>query len=142
LAHALIKKIGQVIGKPNLRISDDAIGLLLARDWPGNVRELENSLTQAMLHARTDLITPELFDSAAAISSGQRGPAPPPAGENARGDLVLTLEEVEADYIQRVLDRTHGHKSRSCAILGISRPALDRKIRKYGLRVPDKQDTP
>jgi len=140
LAHALMQKIGQVIGKPNLRISDDAIRLLLARDWPGNVRELENSLTQAMLHARTDLITLELFDTPAAPPSKEQDTAPPPPGEIAHGEPVRTLEEVEAEYIQRVLDHTQGHKSRSCTILGISRPALDRKIRKFGLRVPDKQD--
>jgi transcriptional regulator with PAS, ATPase and Fis domain len=43
---------------------------------------------------------------------------------------------LEAEHIQRVLDHTGGHKGQSCEILGISRPALDRKITKYGLRLP------
>ena len=37
--------------------------------------------------------------------------------------------------LKRVLDHTGGHKARSCEILGISRPALDRKIAKFGLNV-------
>ena len=51
-------------------------------------------------------------------------------------DKDVTFEQVEAAHIQRVLDHTDGHKGRSCKILGISRPALDRKILKYGLQVP------
>jgi two-component system response regulator AtoC len=48
----------------------------------------------------------------------------------------MSLEQVEAAHIQRVLHHTDGHKGRSCEILGISRPALDRKIEKYALIVP------
>ena len=40
--------------------------------------------------------------------------------------------------VGQVLYFTGGHKGRSCDILGISRPALDRKIKKYGLDLPDK----
>jgi two-component system response regulator AtoC len=58
-------------------------------------------------------------------------------GATADLDLVLrTLDAVEAEHIQRVLDHVQGHKGRTCEILGISRPALDRKIVRYGLRVP------
>jgi len=35
-----------------------------------------------------------------------------------------------------VLNYTGGHKGKSCDILGISRPALDRKIKKYALMLP------
>jgi DNA-binding NtrC family response regulator len=51
---------------------------------------------------------------------------------------LQTLDAVEAEHIQRVLDHTGGHKGQSCEILGISRPALDRKITKYGLRLPQR----
>jgi DNA-binding protein Fis len=37
-----------------------------------------------------------------------------------------------------VLRHTGGHKGNSCEILGISRPALDRKIQKYGLTLPER----
>ena len=46
--------------------------------------------------------------------------------------------EVEAEHIQSVLNRVGGHKGRTCDILGISRPALDRKITKYALEVPSR----
>ena len=47
--------------------------------------------------------------------------------------MLRTLEQVEAEHIQRVLIHTGGHKGRTSQILDISRPALDRKIKKYGL---------
>ena len=57
-----------------------------------------------------------------------------PATENTDEEL-LTLDELEARHIQKVLNHTGGHKSNTCRILGISRPALDRKIEKYQLSV-------
>ena len=50
--------------------------------------------------------------------------------------MLRTLDELEAEHIQLVLNHTGGHKGKSCDILGISRPALDRKIRKYELTLP------
>ena len=49
---------------------------------------------------------------------------------------LLSLDEVEALHIQRVLAATRGHKGHTCDILKISRPALDRKIQKYQLQLP------
>ena len=46
---------------------------------------------------------------------------------------VQTLDEVEKAHIERVFAMTKGHKGRACQILGISRPTLERKLRKYGL---------
>ena len=45
-----------------------------------------------------------------------------------------TLEEVERRHVVRVLDSTGGHKARAAALLGISRPRLNRLLDKYGVR--------
>ena len=83
-----------------------------------------------MVRARDVLLVPELLQLPA--DTGEVSAAPT-AGDN--GPL-LSLEEMEAAHIQRVLNHTRGHKGQTCEILGISRPALDRKISKYGLHVP------
>ncbi|MCB1876275.1 MAG: sigma-54-dependent Fis family transcriptional regulator [Chromatiales bacterium] len=129
LADALMHKLSPTIHKPVLTVTDAAKLRLRDYHWPGNVRELENVLTQAMVHARNGILTPDLL------------PAPSQAGAatvtQADGDPRLaTLDEMEASHIQRVLTHTGGHKGRSCEILGISRPALDRKIKRYQLRLP------
>jgi len=44
---------------------------------------------------------------------------------------IATLDEVEREHIVRVWALTKGHKGRTCQILGISRPTLERKLKKY-----------
>ncbi|MDJ0741612.1 MAG: sigma-54 dependent transcriptional regulator [Gammaproteobacteria bacterium] len=135
LAGALLERAAQQNAQEPPQLHDSAIQRLCRHDWPGNVRELENALTQAMVFARDGQITAEHIrlkgEAAAAAAGAATGPADAP------DDAPLaSLEQVEAAHIQRVLDHTGGHKGRSCEILGISRPALDRKIDKYALTLP------
>ena len=46
---------------------------------------------------------------------------------------LSTLEVVEREHVIRVLEATGNHKSRAAGLLGISRPRLDRLIKKHGL---------
>jgi two-component system response regulator AtoC len=48
-----------------------------------------------------------------------------------KGDLFTTLAEVEKRHIFEILDATHGNKSKTAEILGISRAALWRKLKKF-----------
>ncbi|HFE48827.1 MAG TPA: sigma-54-dependent Fis family transcriptional regulator [Chromatiaceae bacterium] len=130
LAKGLMERIARQIHKPAPTLSDEALDILQAWGWPGNVRELENTLTHAMVHARGRVLTPDLFSSL--IPTAIADTAPP--GQTARP--LRSLDEVEAEHIQIVLRHTGGHKGKTCDILGISRPALDRKIKKYDLQVP------
>lgn len=133
LVEGLAARVADRLDRPVPGFAEPALVALRAYDWPGNVRELENLLTRALVKARDGVITPDLLDLPA------RGEAPSSArgaaDEDSAASVLRTLEEVEAEHIQRVLVHTEGHKGRSAEILGISRPALDRKIFKYGLRV-------
>ena len=135
LAGALIEKIARKIHKPVLNLSNDALSALQSYDWPGNVRELENILTQALVHARSGIITPELLNlertmgSEPKVSGGKTQVLP-------ATQAIKSLDQVESEHIQLVINHTKGHKGRTCEILGISRPALDRKIKKYNLTIP------
>ncbi len=130
LTRALLEKIGRSLHKPPLRVTDAALAKLTTYSWPGNVRELENVLTQAMVRARDVLLVPSLLPLSEGVEEM--------SGESSTEELgrLLSLEEIEAAHVQRVLNHTHGHKGQTCKILGISRPALDRKIAKYDLHVP------
>ncbi|WP_462322929.1 sigma-54-dependent transcriptional regulator [Halochromatium sp.] len=153
LVTALLARIAERLERPCPGITEAALQHLGRYDWPGNVRELENLLTQAVLQARQGTITPELLrfggvestqgvggastnldaDRGSPGGSAQRSGAVAPTADT---PALRSLDEVAAEHIQRVLEHTDGHKGRSCEILGISRPALDRKIEKYGLEVP------
>jgi DNA-binding NtrC family response regulator len=101
-------------------ISRAAMEALMTDEWPGNVRELENCLTRATVLASGEVI------HADHIQIGQ-GPHDDSAG-------LGSLESLERAHVERVLASTGGHKAQAAEILGISRPRLDRALRKYGLQ--------
>ncbi len=129
LAQALLDRIAATEGLCLPPLSETVMRQLQAYSWPGNVRELENVLTQAKVQARNGAILPEH------IRCNETSAGSSAAGRRLETDL-RSLQAVEAEHVQRILDHTQGHKGRSCEILGISRPALDRKIARYRLRLP------
>ncbi|MCB1868926.1 MAG: sigma-54-dependent Fis family transcriptional regulator, partial [Gammaproteobacteria bacterium] len=85
--------------------------------------------------ARGGVLTPDLLPmKQTAVVAESFGRVPEASLQAA--SVLKTLNQVEAEHIQQVLNHTGGHKGKSCDILGISRPALDRKIKKYALTLP------
>jgi two-component system response regulator AtoC len=132
LVEGLLAKITRDLAKEVRYVTPTAFARLVAYPWPGNVRELENTLTRAVVMAKTDVIDETLLRLG--------GAAPATGGDAATAtaadpDATLpTLREIERRHIARVLAHTEWNKRRACAILDISRPTLDRKIEEYGLR--------
>ena len=135
LAEGLLRRIAERSEIPPPQLTEPALSALQVYDWPGNVREMENLLTQATMHARNGIITPDLL-----IFTGRSDQPGQGAGVeiNLEAQILRTLDQVEEEHVQRVLNYTGGHKGRTSEILGISRPALDRKIVKYNLMLPEK----
>ena len=128
LVEHLLVKINQRLHKNLRRVPREVIEKLQRRPWPGNVRELENVLTRAAVLSQGDMLLEEhLVDPG--ITARQDGPVLPPAVN----DRIATLDEVERDHIVRVWALTKGHKGKTCQMLGISRPTLERKLKKYAI---------
>jgi DNA-binding NtrC family response regulator len=125
LVEGLLAKITRDLGKDIRYVTPTALARLGARDWPGNIRELENTLTRAVVLAKTDVLDETLLPNASAGA---------PAANHPHDAELPTLREIERRHIVRVLAETEWNKRRACAILDISRPTLDRKIDEYGLR--------
>jgi two-component system response regulator AtoC len=128
LVEHLLVKINQRLHKNLRRVPRETLEKLMARSWPGNVRELENVLTRAAVLSQGDLLLEEHLVEASRPELRPAASPPPPVD-----GPVPTLDEVERAHIERVFAMTKGHKGRACQILGISRPTLERKLRKYGL---------
>jgi DNA-binding NtrC family response regulator len=114
------------IGPHPFQIQPEALEALKRHDWPGNVRELANVLERAQILAEGDTIT--LDDLPENIAEGAGGHAARAAGSHPHH-----LREVERRHVLDILRAEKGNKVHAAKILGISRRALYRLIRKYHL---------
>lgn len=126
LAEHFIKLYARKYSRPLNGISQAAYGRLFAHAWPGNVRELQNVIERAALLAKGNKVEPvDLpFDNGAVSER---------AAQSAGWDFPsnMTLEDIEKLVIERTLQRTGGNKQAAANLLGIYRPRLYSKIRKY-----------
>jgi DNA-binding NtrC family response regulator len=110
-------------------VSKDAMDILLKYDWPGNVRELENVMERALILDESGTIGPDALPEKVRL------------GTSHRGSLIidsptLTLEELEKEYILKVLNSTRWQKKKASDILGINASTLYRKLIAYGVEKP------
>jgi len=103
-------------------LSADVLKLLTAHEWKGNVRELENVIERAVTLTRGEKVMPEDLPPAIHGSRGDKKVIDDAA------DRTLPLDEVEKEYILRILDKTGGNKYQAAQILGIDRKTLYRKL--------------
>jgi two-component system, NtrC family, response regulator AtoC len=135
LVEHLLLKINQRLHKNLRRVPRDVLEKLQRRAWPGNVRELENVLTRAAVLSQGDMLLEEhLIEQPAPLPRSLPHLA---AQAKAHSDRIQTLDEIEREHIERVWAFTNGHRGKTCQLLGISRPTLERKLRKYGLSATD-----
>ena len=132
LAQHFIDELSERVGKPVQGISSEAAPNLLDYDWPGNVRELENAMERAVTLTRFERITVEdLPERITSYESTRINPVEFDAQQ------VLTLQELERRYIERVLKAVGGNKTRAAKLLGLDRRTLYRKLDRYEEAAPD-----
>lgn len=105
--------------------SEATISCLMDYHWPGNVRELKSVIRRASALSERDILWIEDLGIKVDIDIETR---------YYRQD-DLSLETFERKHIERVLRITGGNKSRTCSLLGITRPTLDQKIKKYNINI-------
>lgn len=106
------------------KIGEGVIELLQKHDWQGNVRELENTILQAIVMSKADVLEKE---NITLITRSQ------PVAESPAEMPFKTLAELEKFHIKRVLDELKWNKQEAAGYLDITRPTLNAKIEKYQL---------
>jgi transcriptional regulator with PAS, ATPase and Fis domain len=107
------------------RLSAKAIEALRSHRWSGNVRELAMAVQRAAILCSKDVIGPE------DLPLDLRGPA---AWKSAAKETGLTLEQLEREYVQSVLDSNRGHKGKTAKALDIDPKTLYNKMKLWGIR--------
>ncbi len=136
LTEHFLKLYARKYSRPINGVSQAAYGRLFAHPFPGNVRELQNIMERAVLLAKGNKIEPvDLpFDN---------GTPPERTAQSTEWEIPpnMTLEDIEKIVIEKTLQRTGGNKQAAANLLGIYRPRLYSKIRKYKIE-PNSSATP
>jgi len=121
LIQHFITKFSNEFKKNISGVSKDALKLLLNYSWPGNVRELENVIQRAMTLSKHEVILVEDLPAQMVQEKDE--------------DLIekgvrekYTVDQLEKEYIKKVLIEVGGNKSKAADILGLDRKTLYRKL--------------
>jgi transcriptional regulator with PAS, ATPase and Fis domain len=116
-----LKKINLELHKSVNIIPYEVMEMLKNHEWVGNVRELENTLMNAVLLAKGNILEKEYFNFT--IYSSKKNEI----------KSLKTLAEAEKDHIQYVLEQVQWNKNQASKILGITKTTLYNKIALYNL---------
>ncbi len=129
LTRMFIKQCAQRLDKQVSDISPEALGAFMAYSWPGNLRELRNAVESSVNLAMNEEIMLSDIPTAILRATGIQP-------ENAASNSLLLTElnsagkRAETEMILELMERYNGNKSMVAEKLGISRPALYRKLKK------------
>jgi two-component system, NtrC family, response regulator len=104
--------------KPGLSLSKETVQLLQHHSWKGNIRELRNVMERATILTDGRIILPEHLPYEIQQQNN-----------NSTGNL--SLSSVEKKHIEKVLQHTHGNKTKAAEYLGIGLTTLYRKMEEY-----------
>lgn len=126
---------------PPVAFSPPALRLIENYSWPGNIRELENVVTRAVALSdhlvQPDDLPEHIRAFTSEFSSKSECPGPTPI-------LVvndwITLGELEAQYLARVLTNTSGNRQAAARILNVDRKTIDRMMKRHQISLMDVND--
>ena len=121
LSEHLLAQSSSLLGEHHT-LAPEAVDKLATYDFPGNVRELRNLLQRAATMSVGGIITARDLEL--------------PKHEDAPEEEV-SLEDVEARYINELLHRHNGRRAEVAKVLSISERTLYRKLKRFGIN--DKQ---
>ena len=119
LANYFLKKHLPKSNKKITAFTKEAMDVLRHYSFPGNVRELENIVERAIILEKSGTITPaSLPQSMKAFQI-----------ETLQPGKVKTIEELNKEYAESVIELYGGNKSKAAEVLGISRTSLWRILK-------------
>jgi two-component system response regulator HydG len=134
LAEHFTARAADRYGLGEVSLSDRVLRRLEAADWPGNVRELENVVERLVALAPGGPVIDEDPFTAGAGAGGSGSEVDPRSAAGHGLSLRQRVSNFERGLIAAELQRCQNNQSEAARRLGISRPALIDKLKKYGLK--------
>ncbi len=133
LAEEILQRLN-VLQKKNITgFSPDVISVFFAWSWPGNIRELENVIERAYVLCSRKIIG--LEDMPADLIATNFTPSK-------TSDIRTARILVEERAILDALERNNNNRSAAAKELGIDKTTFYRKVKNYGIKIPQKRRKP
>ena len=124
LAQLFLERFAEKYHRPLTGLDESAKAVLEGARWNGNIRELQNVIEKAVILSEAKNLTAKDL---------QTDPSGTSAIRMTGGTLKAVNEAKEERLIREAMDRTDGNISAAAKMLGVSRPTLYAKLKKYGL---------
>ena len=126
LVEHFIRRQNSELKKNYQGVESSALKVLMSLPWKGNIRDLNNVLERAMILGNGEWIT---------VKDLPRWEVPEVDISRSVGhDLRRTVRAYEKSHIENVLKETHGDRTQTAELLGLSRSSLYRKIEALGIQ--------
>jgi DNA-binding NtrC family response regulator len=135
LVEHFLEKASKTLDKKKPTPPVELITLLSTYHFPGNIRELESMIFDAVSSHTSAKLSMELFKTHIS-KKHQISPADPADSTPEKGALISfshqlpTLKKIEQLLIDEALNRSNGNQSIAALSLGISRQALNKRLKK------------
>ena len=122
LAQLFLERYAKKYHRPLTGITPEAAEILKEQSWNGNIRELQNCIEKAViLSDGTELTAKDIQ-----LEQSKQG-------TSTSGTLRALDESEEERLVREAMERSNGNISVAAKMLGISRPTMYAKLKKYGL---------
>jgi DNA-binding NtrC family response regulator len=126
LAERFVAQFAEKYHRPLTGIAPDAVDVLRAQPWNGNIRELQNCIEKAVILSEGKLLAAKDLQIDTRSRAGMTdSPVPGLAGN--------LLAQDEERLVREAMERSNGNISAAAKLLGVSRPTLYAKLKKYNL---------
>lgn len=127
IAQALLKNVGDTMGRDDLRLSEDAMNAIRGYEWPGNVREMINKIKRAAIMVEGKNVSAddlELESQSVALPEGSL-------------NLKQIRDTAEKTACLQAIKGADGNMAKAARILGITRPTLYSLFEKHDIEASD-----
>jgi DNA-binding NtrC family response regulator len=131
LSRLFAKRFASQMNEPEPQFAPEAFQYMMDYNWPGNVRELQNAIEHSIVLSEGGTVTVKHLPRELRLPAILQEAAVHPAN----GDTSLELGVRERDTILKALAQCHGNKKKAAAVLGIHRPTLYSKMKRYGIEL-------
>ena len=138
----------KILGDDESKLDDDAYACLAAYQWPGNIRELRNLAERIVVMFRGKQIGRAIIEEL--IHKNPRNTDRRKAGKASfppgLPDDIMNMnisdarDSFEKYFLEFQLSKNNGIIQKTAEAIGVNQGSLYSKIKKYGLRITDKEE--